>query len=207
MKNNWPQIRAALIAFHIVAMLLVAFPAPAPAGLNANLDDPNLNVHLRPWARLFHSDTRSFAKRIFAIGKTWLDVRERVIGPFEKYLDTAGAIQSWHMFSAPNHMPPRFVLEGRRRGGDWQFVSGLPAGDWHRSFFTSERVRSLLNAIGKFENDQITDPFCLRVAHELLAESDFVEARCQILRVATPSMQDPEAPRESRVTYTRVVPR
>jgi hypothetical protein len=205
MKNSWPQIRAALIAFHIVAMLVVAFPAPAPAALDTSLDDPTLIIHLRPWAKLFHTDTKSFAKRIFSIGKTWLDARARVITPFESYLDKTGAIQSWHMFSAPNHMPPRFVLEGRQREGDWQFVSGLPAGDWHRSFFTSERVRSVLNAMGKYENDQLTDPFCLRVAHELLAESDFVEARCQFVRVAAPSMRDPEAPRESRVTYSRVV--
>jgi hypothetical protein len=207
MKNSWPQIRAALIAFHIIAMMLVAFPSPAPAGLNTNVDDPNLVVHLRPWARLFGTDTQSFARRIFAIGRTWLDVRTRVVAPFEFYLDTTGAIQSWHMFSAPNHMPARFLLEARRSDGDWQFVSGLPAGEWHRSFFTSERVRSLLNVIGKYENDQVTDPFCLRVARELLAERDFAEARCQFVRVAVPSMSDPEGPRESRVTYSRVVPR
>lgn len=211
LRDAWPQLRAGLVAAHACAIVLAAFPAPN--GGAARLDDPNFLADVRPYARVFRTSDESFAAQMLAIRETWLEWRAPIVGPFEAYLDLVGAQQPWRMFTTANREPPRFVLEGHRAQQadpekDWQFLSGLPAGDWQRSFFESERTRSFLNAVGRYDSTDQEDAFCRIVGSRALDENpDLAQVRCSFVHVPTTPMHAGIGLPDARISYRLVVGR
>ncbi len=214
-RNAWPDVRAVLVTLHCLAVALVACPGPSASSRLIGPDDPRFASEVHPWAKLLGVSDETFAKRAEEVRSRWLLTRALVVTPFERYLSAVGALQPWSLFSAPNRAPARFTLEVRSGGqrsssqDAWNFLSGLPAGPWRRAFFESERVRSVLNDIGRSQRWADADAFCDYIGHEALREAaDRAEARCQFVAVPTPSWR-PEVSEHAaaRVLYSRVVER
>jgi hypothetical protein len=202
------QIRAALITLHIVLVVLVAIPAPSPAGVNLAGTDPGFMAHVRPWARLFHADEQRFADWAVATGRSWVAWRLWLLSPAMKYLELVGGGQEWHMFSSPNRMPSRFVLDARPVAladdfEGWQWLSGLPAGSWRPELFRSERMRSLINAVARYDGGPLSESLCLHFAAELSKE--WAQVRCRFIRVESRSWRAPDAVPHEEVVFQRVV--
>jgi hypothetical protein len=207
-----------LVALHCLAVALAAIPSMADTR-PLSVDDPQFAAEVHPWARLLGVSDETFAKRAESARTSWIATRGRVIAPIDEYLGLVGAEQPWDMFSTPNRTSARFSLEVRplvgSAGNDseagWQFLSGLPAGPWRRSFFESERTRTVLNIISRHRIWSLADELCLRLARDALRENDqWREARCVFTSEPSPSWRV-DAPRSAaggpRVDYSRVVQR
>ena len=221
-REAWPRLRAALLPVHCLAIALAAIPSMSRTRPIA-ATDPQFASELHPWARLFGVSDEVFARDAERLRANWIEVHDRLIGPFERYLALLGAQQPWGMFSSPNRSPSRFLLEvWEPRAAptneavsqdDWRSLSGLPAGAWRASFFESERTRSLLNNIARNDLWSLADQFCLYVAREAFQEDPSAEqARCTF--VSEPASPPPWRARAVAVStlvphvdYLRVVKR
>ena len=210
---TWPRVRATLVTLHCAAIALAAVPAPTPSTHVITPDDPSFPAEVHPWAKLFGMSDAAFARRAEAARSWWADRHAWLASPFERYLALIGARQPWSLFSSPNRWPARFELDLRtvRTADDdgWRLLSGLPPGSWRRSFFESERVRSLLNGIVRSGRWQDAEDLCVYVARRALDEHRAAaQARCLFVATATPSWRvaASEGPAR-RVIYSRVIDR
>jgi hypothetical protein len=188
----WPHIRAALVAFHCVAVALVAAPAPSESASVLAPDDPRFASELHPWAKLLDLSDEAFATRLEHVRARWVEGRRDLLAPFTAYLELVGARQPWNMFAAPNRTPSRFTFEVRdvRRAdpeAGWIFLAGLPSGSWRRSFFESERSRSFLNNVARSGAWSLADDLCAWLAGRAFDEGPWREARCSFVSAEAPS--------------------
>jgi hypothetical protein len=195
------HVRAVLVTLHILAVVLVALPAPSGSSRLLSVDDPRFASEVHPWARLFHLSDEAFAQKAAAVRSAWVETRARVVHPFERYLSLVGAEQPWHMFSTPHRVPAHLSIEARgeaRAGaGEWQWISGVPKGRWRPSLFGNERVRSLVNNLEHYGNWPLAERLCARLSVELFAdEPAWHEARCRVVTAPSPSWRahPPEPP-------------
>jgi hypothetical protein len=188
MPARWPQVRAVLVTLHIVAVALVALPAPSGSSRLISVDDPRFASEVHPWARLFHLSDEEFAGKAAAVRGAWVAARARVVHPFEEYLSLVGAQQPWHMFSTPQRVPVRLLIEARAGDGEWQWISGVPAGRWRPSLFRNERMRSLVNNVQHNGYWPLAERLCERLSADLFAdEPAWREARCRVVAAPSPS--------------------
>ncbi|HEV3191231.1 MAG TPA: hypothetical protein VGY54_12070 [Polyangiaceae bacterium] len=218
----WPQLRAALLSAHCLAIALAAIPLMSRTHAIA-VSDPQFASEVHPWAELLGVSDEMFASRAERLRADWIEVRDCLIGPFERYLTLLGAQQPWGMFSSPNRSPSRFVLEvwdprdapteDVVSQDDWRFLSGLPPGAWRPSFFESERTRTVVNKIARNDLWSLADQFCLYVAREAFQDNrTWEQARCTF--VSEPASPPPWRARAvavptpgPHVDYRRVVKR
>jgi hypothetical protein len=208
MRASWPHVRAAVVSLHCAAIAIVAAPAPPSTSHVLQVGEPGFASEVHPWARLFRMSDEAFAVDAERARVRWVETRARWVAPFERYLDLVGAREPWSMFSSPNRTPSRFLLEVRgARNDDWLFLSGVPAGQWRRSFFESERVRSFINTAGRRRDTTTADALCERLARDALRERpNSVEVRCSFVSVPSPSWRSAGVA-ASRVDWSRVVGR
>ena len=205
-----------------MAVVLAAIPSMSSTHPIA-VTDPQFASEMHPWAKFLGVSDEAFAGDAERLRTDWIEVHDRLIGPFERYLALLGAQQPWGMFSSPNRSPSRFMLEvwpspkaptnEAASQDQWRFLSGLPPGGWRGSFFESERTRSVLNKITRYNLWSLADPFCLYVARKAFRDDRMVErARCTFVsepassppwRTATEAIPRPGP----HVDYRRVVER
>ena len=219
LRAAWPNVRAAIVTFHCLAVGLVAI-AQTVGDLPISVDNPRFATEAHPWAALLGMPDDSFARRAEAIRLGWISARERTAGPLERYLAIVGAEQPWNMFCLPSRTPPRFALEVSTLvagepvpDGEWHLLSGLPAQDWRRAFFESERTRSVLNNIESAHQWSDADDFCRYLGREALRE-DPARARARCTFALAPAPRPPwevgtfsKDRLTPRLEYTRVVDR
>jgi len=137
-----------LVALHVLAITLVALPAPDGGMNRAAWKDPTVQHEIHAWsARLdglgvqippaeLEEDAWHFAKRFMA-------VRHAVLRPFRRYYQFAGTWQSWRMFVAPHRYPARLQI-AVRAGSAWQTVyeRGDPQATWRRRQLDHDRMRA-----------------------------------------------------------------
>lgn len=210
LRAAWPHLRAALVTLHCAAIALVAIPSPSPSVHVLRVNEPGFATEVHPWAQLFGVSDVAFADGAERARARWVETRARWLAPLERYLAWVGAPQAWSMFSSPNRSPSHFVVEVRSASDaedDWHYLSGLPAGPWRRSFFESERVRSLVNVAGRAHDARLADDLCFHVARLALREhGDWDKARCRLVSTPSPSWRTPERG-ALRVAWSRVVDR
>ena len=192
MPGRWPHFRAALVTLHCLAVALVALPAPSGSSRLIAVDDPRFASEVHPWARLFGVSDQAFADKAAAVRTAWVETRGRVVQPFERYLSLVGAEQHWHMFSTPRRAPPRFAVEARDTGREWQWIAGVPSGRWRPSLFGNERTRSLINNLEHHGHWPLAELLCARLSARLVADEPvWREARCRVVVAPSPSWRAP----------------
>jgi hypothetical protein len=142
--------RAAFIALHLVAVTLVALPAPVGATNRATWKEPTVQAELAVWRSRLASvgvdlEPDAFEDALHAWAVDLLEVRAAVLTPFLPYYRYAGTSQSWRMFVAPHTHPARLEV-AVERGGAWVtvFRERDPEATWNRRVFTQDRARSLI---------------------------------------------------------------
>lgn len=179
-KQRWPHIRGALILFHVVAVIVLGFPAPAGVMDRQQWREPSVQNEMRLWTDRVNTVGFTFTQEEFEdllwdLSKSFLAVRNTVIKPFKPYAEYLGLRQDWRMFSAPHRWPVRLhidvMIDGR-----WQevYVSRSEDADWRRDTFDHHRIRRIvfLHAWAKYKRRYKT--FCDWVAR--MAAEDFPTA-------------------------------
>lgn len=213
------QLRAAFVAFHIVAISLDAAPSPA-AGMNRSAwREATVQRELRAWADRLHQDPEGFEERLWTLAKGFVEVRRVAMTPFRPYLELVGARQSWQMFVAPHRWPTRLQIQVARgpvapssgeEGWETLFEERSETHAWRAELFGRERVRA---SVFRWGWPNYAEPYrngCQALAELAFADDPAIQAvRCRFSRVKSPSPDQVRAGDKLRRTwlYLRVVER
>jgi hypothetical protein len=144
----WPQARAALIALHMLALGLLAFPAPSGGMSRSAWKDPTVQAELQAWNARFASlgvelTQQEFEDRLWELASAYMKARQAVLDPFEPYHDYMGTWQSWRMFVAPHRFPAALEIDVEE-AGVWRpvYVERSREHAWMGSIFDHDRMRS-----------------------------------------------------------------
>lgn len=208
--RRWPTIRAALVTYHALAVVLVAFPSPPPNNMSrASWENPTVQNELKQWAERLRGagvdiTTEQLDARLYALAKRYLAVRERVIAPFEPYGTYLGARQNWQLFVAPQRYPVKLEVSVRE-GGAWRTVYASRSSEhtWRADLFEHYRMRRVLLFI-TWEGDRDFKSFCDFVAAR--AAEDFpgaTDVMIDKIRYRTPTPEEAlagvETPESKRI--------
>jgi hypothetical protein len=144
----WPHLRAFLIAAHVVAIVLMALPAPGGGMNRASWADPTPQAEFKIWnSRLgavgYELSDKEFEDRLWDLAVEFMKVRDGVLDPFDPYYRWCGTYQSWRMFVAPAIFPDRLWIEVHENG-EWKpvFVERSWTYTWLWVQLGQDRMRS-----------------------------------------------------------------
>jgi len=180
-RPHWEHIRGVLVLLHILAVVLMALPAPEGAMRRDAWEDPTVTAEFEAWTeRLrqvgYETTTEELKSELFTVAQDFTEIRKTVLTPVEPYARYLGTQQSWRMFVAPHRFPTRLHVEIKREGSDWETVSIYqdPVYRWKAEVFEHDRFRSALFRYGWKSYGRARKLFNQWLARE--AAEDFPEA-------------------------------
>jgi hypothetical protein len=192
---SWKHVRAALLALHVVAVVLSALPSPA-GGLNRkNWKDPTVQGELRAWAERFGMEQAAFEERIFGFAVAYQEGLDTLLAPVSAYEEWTHQAQSWKMFVAPHRFPARMQLQVEE-AGTWRTVFEERSGEhtWNATILGLERLRA---SIFRWSGPGFQKPWsqaCDSFAARLFADfPDATAVRCRFHKVRSPSPEEARA--------------
>ena len=191
-EARWPQLRAALIAFHVLMVVVMSLPAPDALLSGMGWDSVNTQAEVARWAeglsRVGAETTPD------ALGASVRQGAERYRGfhtaltaPFSMYSQLSGARQGWVMFAKPQRHPAELHID-LWDGTAWQSVY-RPHDSAHD--FWGERLRHhrMRKQLGRFARtfdmptyDRLAEFLAREVA---MAHPEARRVRVQLYRYAT----------------------
>ncbi len=205
-RLSWlAHARALFVTFHLVAISLLALPAPEGAMNREHWRDPTVQAELAAWATVLGVEPDRLEEHLWRLALGYEDWRDRVLAPFALYYDWCHTVQSWRMFVAPHRHPTRLQIALHERG-QWRtlFVERDRAHAWRARQLGSYRFRSVIFRLGWSSYETDRHHFADWVARQ--AALDFPDAdrvRVELVRFRTLSPQEVRAgrPREARSEY------
>lgn len=190
----WPHLRAALVSFHLIAIVLSAIPAPAGGMNRRNWKDATVQGELKDWGRRLGVDPATLEDSLYAFAKGYMHVRDLWLYPVEPYLDITGTDQPWRMFVAPHRHPARYRVEAQTNAEsefELLFEERSPDARWHADLFEQERTRSVLFRYAWPEYSSDSRQFCSWVATKVFEERpDVASVRCRYWKAPSPSPEE-----------------
>lgn len=213
LRGAWPHVRAALIVVHLVAITLMALPAPG-GGMNRKAwKDPTVQAELTAWATRLSGwgltiETGELEDHLWDFSTVFMSVRTKALAPFRPYYRTVGTSQSWRMFVAPHRYPSRLEVAVEREGS-WQtiYVARSPDKDWRHHQLDNDRIRSIVFRYGWKQYRSSYNRFARWLsdrAFEDFPDVTRVRVRFSRYRTLTPTEARDGVPIETKPTGTRV---
>lgn len=150
MSRLWPHLRAALIALHLLAITLLALPAPGGGMSKAAWSDPTVQAEIRAWSQRlsalgYETTPKALESRLWDLATAYMAARTKVLAPFGPYYRYAGTSQPWRMFVAPHRWPERMHVDVYE-GGAWRpvYVERSSEATWLRPTLDHDRFRSAI---------------------------------------------------------------
>lgn len=154
MRAVWPQIRAALVGAHVLAVLAMATPSPSAGLRRSAWKDPTVQAEFAAWNDRFHAlgldwSEEEMEDRLWDFAVGWDKARGAILTPIAPYGRYLGASQAWRMFVAPHRYPTRLHIE-LERDGAWEslYIERSAAHAWRREVFDNDRMRSAIFRFG-----------------------------------------------------------
>lgn len=111
MKLAWPHVRAALVLFHVLSVIVLSLPGPAISS-QAAWNTRVAKTDLDDWSRSLGSDPATFRTGLRSLALGYISVRDLLAAPFGPYASYAGLTQAWSMFASPQRNPTELHLLG-----------------------------------------------------------------------------------------------
>jgi hypothetical protein len=144
------HIRRVFVALHLVAITLMALPAPEGGMDRAAWRDPTVQDELSAWTDRLNqchiAVTRpELEDLLWRAGVDYMNARDKVLRPFGLYYELCGTAQSWRMFVAPHRYPARLEID-IDQGGGWRpvYIERDRQHDWLGRQLDSYRFRSVI---------------------------------------------------------------
>jgi hypothetical protein len=149
--SRWPQVRAALIAFHALAVVVLATPGEGLLN-QRQWASANARDDLQRWADRLGTDPQSLQRTAWNTAASYVAIRKVVAAPFIPYAEVSGMRQGWSMFASPQRHPAELHVDILDASGQWQPIwrPHDDAHDWNRRQFDHNRFRKFL---GRFARD------------------------------------------------------
>jgi len=206
MREWVPHLRAAFVLFHLLAVILMAIPAPAGGMKKSAWKDPTVQSEFAAWTDRFNAlgagiTQEEFETELWDFALGFMKVRTTVLKPFQPYYHWAGTWQTWRMFIAPHRFPARLhidVLEQPEVGERaWRtvYVARSTEHDWLKTELDQERMRSAMFRYGWSSYKRAWSEFADWAA--VRAAADFPDATMIRLRMWKQRTRTPEEVREA----------
>ena len=139
------HLRAGFVAVHLVAVVLMALPAPYGARTASSWRDPTVQAEVDAWATRLGVDRDTLEEVARGTAVAVADARQAVLAPLDPYYRYAGTWQGWRMFVAPHRYPARLHVDLQTDLG-WEplYVVGSAEHDWHAHQLRHARMRALV---------------------------------------------------------------
>lgn len=209
---QWPQLRATLILFHVVSMLVLSLPN-ASAFQDGRWQNENARDDLRKMAQRlngsgWNTDAETLERELRSVANRYVRVQQAVATPFEVYAALSGSRQGWSMFASPQRHPAELHVD-MLQGDRWQalYRPHSDAHDWNREQLEHNRFRKFLGRFARgfrIEHyNQAAHWVATRAAREHPAASTI---RVQLYRYATLAPEEVRAGNTpiGRYEHTRV---
>jgi hypothetical protein len=199
LRVGWPSIRAALLLFHVIAVLVLSFPSAYRLADRSRWKDQRTRRELALWAERLSgwgidTDVERLDARLWSLAQGYLGVRETIAAPFQPYRDIGCVTQTWGMFRSPQRRPGELWVS-LREGGSFRtvHVSRSDEHDYLAIELEHNRMRKL---VARALTDgalfgQIAHFIARRAAH------DFPDASDVIVELRRFESQPPEARRKA----------
>lgn len=177
-RRVWPHLRAAFIAYHVVALLVHATPYPTKV-----------------------------PERFKPAADTYKSIRAKATAPFAPYVRALWLVQGWALFSNPQRDPARVHVELHTPGQGWRVITVQRSEvfDWKREQLDNHRLRKLVGRIARRESKAIYNRLVAWLARA--AAREFPEAdrlRVSLFRYRTHGPGADPRLSDGRFTDTRV---
>lgn len=200
--KRWPTLRAILVTYHVLAVGLLAVPAPYGVMTRSLWQEPTVHDEFRAWAGHLGAvgvdvTPAELEESLWNASGRFLSARDVVIAPFKPYERYAGVAQSWRMFGAPNLYPVRLeisVMEGGRWGR--VYTSRSDEATWMRRWFDDHALRRAVFKGALAKNKPRFEVFCDWLAER--AARDFPEATHLLVRQYRYRIPTPAEAREGK---------
>jgi len=181
-----PHLRAALILFHCVAIVMLTLPGDAVVG-RARWKSSNTQSDFLEWSQTLsklgiHVPPRELGKKVYAVAAAYVDVREKVIPPFALYREATGSRQGWAMFSSPQRHPVEVHVDGFA-DGVWRPLYRTRSSEWMSGQMDHNRLRKLVGRFAREYREQVFDELARFLATRALLDfSDVSKVRVRLYR-------------------------
>lgn len=154
MRPRWPQLRALLILAHLLAITLMALPAPV-GGMNRSAwSDPTVQSEIRAWSERLdrlglEQEPEELEESLWQLARRAMRLRSTILRPLRPYYRLCGTTQSWRMFVAPHRFPARLQIRVEEAEG-WRVIyeARSPIHTWNRRQLDNDRMRAALFRYG-----------------------------------------------------------
>ncbi len=176
----WPHVRGVLVALHVIAITLLALPAPDGAMNREAWKQPTVQDELKTWTESLNNcgidiSQPELEDRLWKLASGYMDIRSDVLSPFELYYNSCGTFQAWRMFSGPQRYPAVLHIDISERG-EWRpvYIQRDSQHRWLARQLDSYRFRAFLFRLGSLGSDSECEAFARWVAAR--AATDFHDA-------------------------------
>lgn len=149
-RRCWPHVRGLLITLHILAITVMAWPAPGEGMDRAAWQDANVQEEFALWTARCRSvgiqiTQEEFEERLWRFAVRYTEVQSDLQSPFALYYDYCGTTQSWRMFAGPQRYPARLEVE-LEEAGTWRpiYVQRDSTHAWQAEHLDHYRLRPAL---------------------------------------------------------------
>lgn len=215
LSRAWPHVRAALVLFHVAAMVVLATPAQQ-GGLSRSMwKERSVQSEFAMWSRRLSAwgialSPAEVEERSYRLMERWMGVREIVTAPFGRYAHSVGAVQSWRMFTGPQ-LYPTVLRVDVERDGVWEpvFARGSKEHKWQGEVLDHARLRKMFvwftlpgreRAYG-----ELVDWLAARAAHDF-KDATRLRARLYRYQQSTPEEARAGVVHEGTFERERIVP-
>lgn len=183
------------VAFHLVAITLMALPAPVGADRKSTWSNPTVRSELIRAHELskvigVEMSYPEFEASLFDLVVGSVELRRSLLRPFVPYYTLAGTSQSWRMFIAPHTHPARLQIHGLI-DGVWVPLFERGGGeDWLARLLNGERTRSVLFRYSWAPYRGLYNQFSKAIQDRVMRQMPEVQAvRVRYLQYETPSAE------------------
>jgi hypothetical protein len=196
----WPHIRAGLVTLHLIAITLLALPAPEGGMDRQAWQNPTVQDEFRAWSHTLTScgliiTPTELEDRLWTIAQRYMALRGGVLQPFGPYYTTCGTFQGWRMFVGPHRFPLVLHIDIAEQG-QWRpvYIERDSQYRWRSRQLDSYRFRAALFRLGWPGYEGELQRFAQWVARQ--AAADFPQAeqvRVRFFQRRTPSPEEVRA--------------
>ena len=156
--SAWAHIRAGLVLLHLLAIAIMAFPAPGEGMVREAWKDPTAQEEFAAWTGRLNDwgiavTQTEFEERLWQVAETYMAVWQGAQRPFKPYYSLCGTTQSWRMFAGPHRYPTRLHID-IEEAGRWRpaYVQRDPRHDWLHALLDHYRFRPLIYRFGWYQH-------------------------------------------------------
>lgn len=142
------HILAIAIALHLIAVILKALPAPEGGMNREDWKNPTVKAEFASWNSMLRhvgwtGTQAELEEHLWVLAKGTMNIRNKLLEPFDLYYHYVGADQNWRLFVAPHMYPSQLHIDIMEHG-EWKSVY-RPFGEkeqrWQANLLENGRFR------------------------------------------------------------------